>query len=128
MEEWVRYRGKNYTLREINEIREILIAHRDRSRRFISAEIGRRWGWRQPNGILKDMICRGLLLQLEARGFIELPPRKKSPPNPLSRHPKPEIVEVDQTPCVGKLSDLRPIELLQVRRSPLEKLYNSLIE
>ncbi len=128
MEEWIRYRGKNYTLREINEIREILIAHRDRSRRFISQEICRRWGWRQPNGVLKDMICRGLLLQLEAQGFIELPPRKKNPLNPLSRHQKPQIVEVDQTPHDGKLSDLRPIELVLVRRTPLERLYRSLID
>jgi hypothetical protein len=74
------------------------------------------------------MICRGLLLQLEAQGFIELPPRKKTPPNPLSRHPKPETVEVDQTPCLDKLTDLRPIELLQVRRTAFQKLYNSLIE
>lgn len=128
MEQWIRYRGKDYTLREINEIREILIAYRDRSRRFISQEICRRWGWRQPNGVLKDMVCRSLLLELEARGFIELPPRKKNPLNPLSRHQKPEVVEVDQTPRVGKLSDLRPIELVLVRRTPLEKLYRSLIE
>ena len=128
MEEWMRYRGKNYTLREINEIREILIAYRDRSRRFISQEICRRWGWRQPNGVLKDMICRGLLLQLEAQGFIELPPRKKNPLNPLSRHQKPQIVEVDQRPRDGKLSDLRPIELVAVRRTPLEKLYRGLIQ
>lgn len=128
MEEWIRYRGKNYTLREINEIREILIAYRDRSRRFISQEICRRWEWRQPNGVLKDMICRGLLLQLEAQGFIELPPRKKNPLNPLQRHQKPQIIEVDQRPRVGKLSDLRPIELVLVRRTPLERLYRSLIE
>lgn len=128
MEEWIRYRGKIYTFREINEIREIVIAYRDRSRRFISEEICRRWGWRQPNGVLKDMICRGLLLQLEARGFVDLPPRRKNPPNPLLRHQKPGIVEVDQTPRAGKLSDLRPIELLAVRRTPLERLYRSLIE
>jgi hypothetical protein len=128
MEEWIRYRGKNYTLQEIDEIREVIIAHRDRSRRFISQEICRRWGWRQPNGVLKDMICRGLLLQLEVQGFIKLPPRKKNPLNPLSRHQKPQIVEVDQTPRIGKLSDLRPIELVLVRRTPWESLYRSLIE
>jgi len=128
MEEGIRYRGKNYTLREINEIREIVLAYRDRSRRFISQEICRRWGWRQPNGVLKDMICRGLLLQLEARGFIELPPRKQHPPNPLLRHPRPAAVELDQTPIECKLSDLRPIELLQVRGTGFQKLYNSLID
>jgi hypothetical protein len=128
MEEWMRYRGRNYTLREINEIREILIANPERSRRFISQEICRRWGWRQPNGALKDMVCRGLLLQLEAQGYIELPPRKKDPLNPLTRHQKPQIVEVDHRPRTGKLSDLRPVELVAVRRTPLEKLYKGLIQ
>jgi hypothetical protein len=74
------------------------------------------------------MICRGLLLQLEAQGFIELPPRKKNPLNPLTRHQTPQIVEVDQRPRRGKLSDLGPIELLAVRRTPLEKLYRGLIQ
>ena len=74
------------------------------------------------------MICRGLLLRLEAQGFIELPTRQKNPLNPLSRHQKPPIVEVDQTPRAGKLSDLRPIELVVVRRTPLERLYRSLID
>lgn len=128
MEQGIRYRGKNYTLREINEIREIIIAYRDRSRRFISQEICRRWGWRQPNGVLKDMVCRGLLLQLEARGFIELPPRKWHPANPLLRDPRPEVVEVDQTPIEGELLDLGPIELLQVRGTAFQKLYSSLID
>jgi len=78
--------------------------------------------------VLKDMICRGLLLQLEARGFIGLPPRKQNPPNPLSTYPRPEAVEVDQRPLIGKLTDLRPIELLQVRGTSFQKLYNSLID
>ena len=128
MGEWIRYRGRNYTLREINEIREILIANRERSRRFISQEICRLWGWRQPNGVLKDMICRCLLLQLEAQGYIELPPCKKNPLNPLTRHQKPQSVEVDQRPRRGKLSNLRPIELFAVRRTPLERLYRGLIQ
>jgi hypothetical protein len=74
------------------------------------------------------MICRGLLLRLEAQGLIELPPRGKIPPYHLSPHKKPATVQVDQSPIEGNLSDLRPIELLQVRRTPLENLYNSLIE
>jgi hypothetical protein len=74
------------------------------------------------------MICRGLLLRLEAQGLIKLPPRGKLPPYHLSLHKKPASVQIDQTPMEGKLSDLRPVELVQVRRTPLQKLYNSLIE
>jgi len=129
MNEAIRYRGKVLGPREIDEIREVIAAHRKRSRWFISRELCRRWGWTQPNGVLKDMICRGLLVRLEAQGLIELPPRGKIPPyHFLSRSKKPTNVQVDQTPMEGKLSELRPVELLQVRRTPLQKFYNGLIE
>ena len=128
MDGQIRYRGKIYNSKEINEIREVIAVHRDRSRWFISREICRQWDWRQPNGILKDMICRGLLLRLEAQKLIELPPAKIPSPYLLSGRRKPALIEVDQTPIESKLSDLKPIELPTVRRTPLEKLYKSLIE
>ena len=128
MSEAIRYRGKVFGPREIDEVKEVIAVHRERSRWFISRELCRRWGWTQPNGVLKDIICRGLLLRLDAQGLIELPPRGKIPPYHLSPYKKPASVQVDQTPMEGKLSDLRPIELFQVRRTPLENLYNSLIE
>jgi hypothetical protein len=126
MDEQIRYRGKTYTSDEIKEIQELIAVHRDRSRWFISREICRRWNWTQPNGALKDMICRGLLLRLEAQKLIELPPAKILSPYPGRR--KPCLIEVDQTPIESPLSDLKPIELLAVRRTPLEELYKSLIE
>jgi hypothetical protein len=128
MEEWIRYRGKNYTFREIDEIRQVIAAHRGKSRWFISREVCRKWNWVQPNGVLKDMICRGLLLRLHTQGLIELPPPTKKPPYLLSEHRTPGRVEVDQTPIVGKLCDVKPIELFQVRRTHFEKLYRGLIE
>ena len=67
----------------------IIESHPDKSRRFISQEVCREWGWRQPNGVLKDMVCRSLLLLLESNGFIKLPPRKCTPPNPLANRKKP---------------------------------------
>ena len=109
MSEEIRYRGKVFGPREIDEIREVIAAHRERSRWFISRELCRRWGWTQPNGVLKDMICRGLLVRLEAQGLTELPPRGKIPPYHLSQRKKPATVEIDQSPVEGKLSDLRPV-------------------
>jgi hypothetical protein len=72
------------------------------------------------------MICRGLLLRLAAQNLIELPPVKRASPYPGRK--KPPAIEIDQTRIEGNLSDLRPIELLQVRRTPLEKVYQGLIE
>ena len=63
----IRCRGKTYTSKEIDEIREVIAAHPGKSRWFISRELCRKWNWIQPNGVLKDMICRGLLLRLNAQ-------------------------------------------------------------
>ena len=128
MEHGVRYRGKTYTIQEINEIREFIARHQDKSRFFISKELCRRWNWIQPNGVLKDMVCRGLLLFLQREGLIELPPRKSEPYFLLSKKKKPTVIEVDQSPLARALSELKPIDLVKVRRTTLEKLYKSLID
>jgi hypothetical protein len=124
----IRYRGRDFTSGEINEIREVILSHRDKSRWFISRELCRRWAWVQANGVPRDIICRGLLLHLARRGLIELPPCRKETPYRLAHAKKPIEVQIDQAPIEGKLSGLRPLELIQVRRTPLQKLYNSLIE
>lgn len=128
MNEAIRYRGKTFAAPEINQIREVIESNPGKSRRFISQELCRQWGWTQPNGLLKDMVCRGLLKQLETEGLVVLPPRKQNPPNPFLNRRKPDIIEVDQSGLSGNLAALKPIELLQVRRTAQEKLYNSLIE
>jgi len=124
----IRYRGKTYRVEQIDQIREVIDKYRDKSRLFISQEVCRRWDWRQPNGVLKDMVCRGLMLYLEAQGYIELPPPRQKPSHFLSPRKKPTRIEVDETPIEGKLIDLQPMELYQVRRTPREKLYRSLVE
>ena len=45
-----------------------------------------------------------------------------------STEKKPAEIDVDQKPLVTALKNIRPLSLQQVRRSRLEKLYNSLIE
>jgi len=43
------------------------------------------WDWKQPNGALRDMVCRGLLLMLERVGEIELPAVRRRPPGRLAK-------------------------------------------
>ena len=93
----------------------------------MSQEVCRAWNWRQANGTLKDMVCRSLLLLLQSKGWIQLPPPKGRPPNPLANRKPPVRVGVDQTPIHCPIAALFPITLEQVRRSPQEKLCNSLI-
>jgi len=78
MDEGIKYRGRWFRAKEIDEIKEIIAAHPDKSRWFLSREICRQWGWTQPNGVLKDIVCRGLLLRLASAGLIQLPPCRLS--------------------------------------------------
>jgi len=121
------YRGRNVNESDIALIKEIIAAHPEGSRRFISQEVCRAWQWRQTNGTLKDMVCRSLLLLLQSEGLIKLPPPKCKPVNPLANRKKPIKVAVDQTPIEYAINELFPIHLKQVRRTRSEKLFNSLI-
>lgn len=127
MESIVKYRGLAVSKSDLAVVREIIAGHPDASRRFISQEVCRAWSWRQANGALKDMVCRSLLLLLEAECLIKLPPPKCKPPNPLVNRKKPLGIKVEQTPIQCPIDRLFPIRLKQVRRTPLEKLFNSLI-
>ena len=68
------------------------------------------------------------MLELHRAGYITLPAKKCSPPNPLVERKKPAEIGIDQSPISTGLKHIRPLKLRQVRRSRLEKLYNSLIE
>ncbi len=128
MDEGIWYRGRAFSGEQIEGIRQVIASYAGSSRWFISREICRRWNWRQPNGVLKDIVCRGLLLELARRGLIDLPSCKRQTPYHLAHRKKPQPVEVDESPIERRLSQLKPIELLQVRRTPLEKLYKALIQ
>ena len=70
---------------------------------------------------------REILLTLYRKGLINLPPGNHDGRN-LKRNQSIPIVEIYQTPLQEKLSNLPPIKLKMVRNTPLEPLYNSLIE
>ena len=127
METGIVYRSRQISYEDISSIRALIADNPDKSRLFLSKELCRQWNWRQHNGTLKDMICRGLLIQLEREGIITLPPPKRIHNNALFHQKIPELIEVDQTPIEGTLKEINPIELRSVRRTIYEKLYNSLI-
>ena len=124
----LKYRGRVVTADDILYIRELIAAYPRASRRRLSEKLCEAWQWRQANGALRDMVCRGLLLMLDRAGQIELPAVKFVPHNPLVRRARPEPMPVDATPILGPLADLRPMEIEQVRRTDHECLFNSLME
>ena len=125
--EW-RYRGRAVTPEDVLFIRDLIAQHPRLSRRRLSVKLCEAWQWKQANGALRDMVCRGLLLMLHRGGEIELPAPRQISLNPFVRREKPQPALVDTTPLTGPLGQIRPIELRQVRRTAEEPLFNSLIE
>jgi len=128
METLLRFRGRDYGAGEIAVIKDLIATHPSASRRFLSQLLCEAWDWRQPNGRLRDQVCRSFMLALHRAGQIELPPVRHVVPNPLANRRKREPVEVDETPLDCKLDELGPITIEQVRRGPDEALVEGLIE
>jgi Domain of unknown function (DUF4338) len=122
------YRGRAITSEDILYIKDLIAAHPGESRRTLSKKLCQVWQWKQPNGALRDMVCRGMLLMLDRAGQIELPAVKFVPHNPLARRVRPAPVLIDTTPLEGSLDPIQPLEFAQVRRSGDEPLFNSLME
>ncbi len=120
-------RKRTITEHDLELIQTTVNEHWDKGRTAISKILCQKWNWIQPNGQLKDMACREVLLTLNRNGLLKLPPRRTSAHNEKRNRSIP-LVEVDQTPIDSKLSELSPIELKSVRNTQLEALYNSLVQ
>ena len=72
------------------------------------------------------MACRELLLTLNRKSLITLPPRLTSANNEKRNRTIP-AVNIDRSPLQEKLTNLGFVDLKPVRNTKLEPLYNSLI-
>ena len=121
-----RYRGRNIGEEEIVFLRQFIAEHPTLSRWALSRQLCEVWEWKQANGALCDALCRGLLLLLERGGAIELPAVRGHFPKRSEHRPEPLVP--DNRPVRGPLAELGVLEFQQVRRTPQEALFNSLLE
>lgn len=122
------YRGRKISQENILYIRELIAVHPQASRRALSRKLCEAWQWKQANGALCDMVCRGLLLRLDRAGQIRLPAVSYVRHNPLLERARPAPLLLDRTPLEARLGDVAPLEFRQVRRTGEEPLFNSLLE
>ena len=112
---------------EFTTIRSSVAAHWDKGRSAISRILCEHWDWRQANGFLKERACRVLLLTLENKGEISLPPRMKE----SFRHPKRadrrEYI-YDTSSLCGKVSEFRSLTFKMIRSTPDEGLWDYLVD
>jgi hypothetical protein len=128
MQRTLSYRHRVITDVDLVFIRQLIADNPLCSRRRLSEKLCQAWNWVQPNGALRDMVCRGMMLMLHRQGLIELPPVRQVGRSSLTGRDKPAAVIIDQTPLSLTLAQLGPLHVRQVRRAPEEALFNSLLE
>jgi hypothetical protein len=128
MQSVLTYRGRAVTADDVTFIRELIDSHPTASRRRLSEKLCAAWGWVQPNGQPRAMVCRSLMLALHRAGHITLPPARFVALNPLAHRAKPQPVLIDRTAICTSLRELGPLRFAQVRGGSQERLFNGLIE
>jgi Domain of unknown function (DUF4338) len=122
------YRHRVITEDDLVFIRRLIVEHPGSSRWVLSKKLCEAWNWVQANGAVRDMLCRGLMLMLHREGLIELPPARRVTRNPMVERSRPVLVSVDETPLLASFTELGPLQVRQVRRTPEEALFNSLLQ
>lgn len=123
------YRGRQVDWEDIGFIQRLIEQNPQSSRRQLSKKLCEAWGWVQPNGQPKDMVCRGLMLGLHRAGYIQLPAVRAKPHNPLAnRLQQQQEIDVDRSELRVSLGELGDLSFIQVRRTERERLFNGLIE
>jgi hypothetical protein len=126
----LQFRGRTVSSADVAFIGQLIATHPHASRRRLSALLCEAWNWRQPNGRLKDMLCRTLMVRLHRQGYILLPAkRREAINNVVARRtcPLPPSLPLEHPPLAMSLPALGPLEIRQVRRTPQEGLFGALM-
>jgi hypothetical protein len=117
---------------ELNGIRELIAAQPQWGRYQLSVHLAQQWNWRNGAGQLKDMAARSLLLKLERRGLLLLPPRKRSgtgnhkacqmegDPGP------PRVFSPERVHCA--LAEVLPLQVIPVDHPPQRRIFGRLLQ
>ena len=117
--------GMSVDTSHVEVVRHLLATHPDWHRSRLSVELCRLWNLRRADGGLRDMACRNLLLRLERRGLVKLPPALTGSPNRVRRIAP---VEHDASPVSTELAGVEPLRVsVAVRGSADERLFDWLL-
>lgn len=120
--------GRQIGPEDLALMRDWLQAHPGSNRTRLSRELCKVWNWRNGAGRLKDMAARSLLLKLEARGEIQLPPRRTASVNHLRNRSAVDL-EHDPQAIEGPLSQVQPVDIqLVAQASPEGRLFQFLLQ
>jgi hypothetical protein len=121
MSETLVVQGRQLESADILRIRDLISGNPNWSRWRLSKELCAEWGWCNGSGQMKDMAARSLLVKLQARRLIELPPRRQMASNRMLCRRIPRQYW-DTTPIMGTLADLGPLNVQEVSQEPTARI------
>jgi hypothetical protein len=110
----IRVQGRDLTEADLAGIRQLRQEHPQWSRFQLSVFLAESWQWRNGAGRLKDMAARTLLLKLQARGLIDLPPPLRGNGRRPAQAPAANALELEfngPETITDALPSLRPLRL-----------------
>lgn len=120
MKETMIVQGRQLAPADIHRISQLLAENPGWSRRRLSEALAEEWNWRNARGQLKDMAARTLMLKLDARGLITLPPRRRAPSNRMAAGRAPRQVW-DTAAITGTLRQLGPLTVREISGDAVER-------
>lgn len=106
--------GRTLTGDDLAVVRALIAEHPDWHRTALSLHLCELWNWRNATGRLKDMAARTLLLKLQARDLIQLPPPRTRTRRPCAQAAppfEPELLPLAPVPIGPRLESLQPVNL-----------------
>lgn len=76
--DYMRVQGRRLSRSEVAELQVLMDEHPHWSRHRVAKDLCAQWDWRTPAGRLKTLAARSLLLKLEQRQPLRLPPVRQA--------------------------------------------------
>lgn len=126
----IRLQGRTLSGDDLALVRALIAQHPAWHRTALSRHLCQLWDWRNPAGRLKDMAARTLLLKLEARGLLDLPPPQTRTARPCATAPvrrQPELLPSSPALLECPLQELQPLRLELAHSPPARRELRSLL-
>lgn len=112
--------GRRFEPEELKQLQRWVDQRPGHSRRALSVGLAQLWGWRNPQGQLRDMAVRLLLNRLEQRAGLRLPARQNRGGRRRVRPSSPGALTPSQ-PITGPLGRLQPLSVHLVESGQAER-------
>ncbi len=122
-----RFCGREFSTEEVSLIQEVVDTCRGISRNELANTVCELLDWKRPRGGLKTRECQDLLEQLEGKGILGLPEKRKDGYSGPRKSIAQEQPEKPYSALTGSVEDFAPLDVERVQRREQRELFKDLL-